>query len=570
MTEAGPDPVSPGDGPAPGTPDVTVIIPVYNTMPYLTDCLQSMVDQTIGADRMEVVAVDDGSTDGSGEELERFGTEHPGLFTVIHQENSGGPAGPCNRGLEVARGRYVFFIGADDYLADYALERMVDRADAWQSDVVMGRIVGVGGRRGQTRFTSDEADVPFPHSQLPFALGNSKMFRRSLLEEHGIRYPLDLRVGSDQPFTVAAMLHARRISVLAGDPYYYGLRREDSSNITFSSGWRTRLEDIGTVMGHIAELVPPGPDRDQILHRHFTWELANRLRADFLDLAEGDQRALTALVRGLADEYLTDGVAAKLPVGPRLRLRLAQAGRLEELRVVVAAERDRLPAPVAVRDGRVFLALPGYGDHPDEWFESRTENVLGRLTGGVRVTGLAWRGPVLEVEATGRSVHPDSAGNVAVEVRALPGTGNVAGAAQRASQDRTAGKPALRAPVVLEPDATVPDGSTLRVELDLSQLPPPTPRERRRWSARLVLDAGDRSFDLPLVADEAVPRDTVTQVRTAAGWFRLLARVGPQRRLVLVRRPVAAEVAPRRERLRAVLRRFPGRSGARGESPRDV
>ena len=97
MNEADPDPVPARPGPEAAfpTPDVTVIIPVYNTMPYLTACLQSMVDQTIGADRMEVVAVDDGSTDGSGEELERFAADHPGLFTVLHQENSGGPAGPC-------------------------------------------------------------------------------------------------------------------------------------------------------------------------------------------------------------------------------------------------------------------------------------------------------------------------------------------------------------------------------------------------------------------------------------------------------------------------------------------
>jgi glycosyltransferase involved in cell wall biosynthesis len=96
VNEADPDPVpaSPGPEAASPTPDVTVIIPVYNTMPYLTACLQSMVDQTIGAHRMEVVAIDDGSTDGSGEELERFAADHPGLFTVLHQENSRGPAGP--------------------------------------------------------------------------------------------------------------------------------------------------------------------------------------------------------------------------------------------------------------------------------------------------------------------------------------------------------------------------------------------------------------------------------------------------------------------------------------------
>jgi glycosyltransferase involved in cell wall biosynthesis len=104
-------------------PDVTVVVLVFNTMPYLTATLDSLVRQTLitrdgGSHRLEVVAVDDGSTDGSGAELDRYAEQHPGLFTVIHEVNSGGPASPCNVGLEHAHGRYVFFLGADDYLGD--------------------------------------------------------------------------------------------------------------------------------------------------------------------------------------------------------------------------------------------------------------------------------------------------------------------------------------------------------------------------------------------------------------------------------------------------------------------
>jgi len=115
--------------------DVTVIVPVYNTMPYLTRCLMSLVRQSIGRSRLEVIAVDDGSTDGSGAVLDRFVRRFPDLFTVIHQPNSGGPAGPSNRGLRLATGRYVFFLGADDYLGRAALARLVAAADGWDADV---------------------------------------------------------------------------------------------------------------------------------------------------------------------------------------------------------------------------------------------------------------------------------------------------------------------------------------------------------------------------------------------------------------------------------------------------
>ena len=110
-------------------PDVSVIVAVYNTMPYLTECLRSLVTQSIGLDRMEIIAVNDGSTDDSPRELERFAKRYPSVMKVLHQANSGGPATPSNRGLEVARGRYVFFIGSDDYLGHEALERLVAGAD---------------------------------------------------------------------------------------------------------------------------------------------------------------------------------------------------------------------------------------------------------------------------------------------------------------------------------------------------------------------------------------------------------------------------------------------------------
>ena len=207
-------------------PDVSVVLPVYNTMPYLTRCLDSLVEQSLGLDRIQVIAVDDGSTDSSPEVLDSYAERHPGSFQVVHQANSGGPAEPCNRGLELAGGRYVFFLGADDYLGPEALERLVRAATHWDSDVIFGRMVGVGGRYvDQRMFGASRREVDFLNSPLAFAVSNTKLFRRSLIEQHRIRYALDLRVSSDQPFTVAALLKSRRISVLSGYPFYYAVRR---------------------------------------------------------------------------------------------------------------------------------------------------------------------------------------------------------------------------------------------------------------------------------------------------------------------------------------------------------
>ncbi|THA57508.1 glycosyltransferase [Streptomyces sp. A1136] len=86
-------------------PDTSVIIAVHNAMSYLGECLESIVGQTPGAERAEVIAVDDGSTDGGGAGPDRYAARHPWM-RVLRQADSGGAGGPRNRALDVARGRY--------------------------------------------------------------------------------------------------------------------------------------------------------------------------------------------------------------------------------------------------------------------------------------------------------------------------------------------------------------------------------------------------------------------------------------------------------------------------------
>lgn len=114
-------------------PDVSVIIPVYNTEAYITECVASVQAQT-GVE-LQIICVDDGSTDTSRELLDRFAAEDDRV-TVIHQPNAG-LSGARNTGLAHATGRYVCFIDSDDYWRDDALARMVRRADEDKLDVLL-------------------------------------------------------------------------------------------------------------------------------------------------------------------------------------------------------------------------------------------------------------------------------------------------------------------------------------------------------------------------------------------------------------------------------------------------
>ncbi|MDI1460066.1 glycosyltransferase [Catellatospora sp. KI3] len=336
-------------------PDVTVITAVYDTMPYLTRCLSSLAQQTIGPDRMEVVAVDDGSTDGSGRELDRWARRHPGVFHVVHQPNSGGPAMPSNRALELATGRYVFFLGADDHLGREALARLVAAADTYGSDIVLGRLTGVNGRYvHQAVFARNAVEIGMFDSALPWALSNTKLFRRDLITKHGLRYPEDMPVFSDQPFTLEACLLARRISVVADYPCYHAVRRADAGNITYRSRHDERARCTERIMELTERLVPAGPDRDAINVRHFAWELSKLLEPDFLRQEPTVRTRVAATVGRLARAHLTDGVEARLPAGAVLRFRLAAADRHDELEAVIAHDATGAAPDVHISAGRVY------------------------------------------------------------------------------------------------------------------------------------------------------------------------------------------------------------------------
>ncbi|MER6362537.1 glycosyltransferase [Kitasatospora sp. NPDC001527] len=349
-------------------PDVTVVIAVYNTMPYLTACLDSLVRQSIGHARMEVVAVDDGSTDGGGALLDTYAARHPGLFQVVHQANSGGPAAPTNRGLALARGRYVLFLGADDWLGDEALERMVTSADTWESDVLIPKQVGVNGRQvPQGIFGATAASVGFEDSALAWALADTKLFRLELIRRHNLARNEDLKVYSDQPFTLAALLRARRISVLADYDHYFLVLREDRGNVTQRAGALDRIRGVAAVQWVAAELAAPGGQLDAIKARHFGWEVPQLLRAGLLDLDPPLREEVCAGVGELVRRFAAHEVYHRLAAADRVRLELAATGRYRALGELIAWEAEHGAPAEVTEDGadgmrRRYAGYPAFRD----------------------------------------------------------------------------------------------------------------------------------------------------------------------------------------------------------------
>ncbi|MBO3733939.1 glycosyltransferase family 2 protein [Glycomyces niveus] len=388
---------------------MSVIMPAHNAMPYLHKGLSSVTRQTIGVRNLELIAIDDGSTDGSGDALDAFAAQHPGLVQVHHQEASGTPSAPRNRGIDLARGEYVFFLDADDYLADRGLERMVAMAEAHDSDVVLGKVVGHGGRGApRSMFHHDQPRADLYTSRVYWTLGPWKLFRRSLLEDHHVRFPLDRRTGEDQVFTFLAYYHARNISVVAGHDCYHIVQRDDGGNLT-SGGMKppahaefNRQTTLELMTDLVGTTVPAGPGRDHLMKRHWEVEGANELaRLLRMRTPEEQQRHFEKL-RDLLERWYTPGTAATLHPDLRLAYHLILTAGLDD---VLEARRRKDDMDLTGAAGRLWAALPGRG--PDALAKGdTTTGPWVEVTDGVPV--MQWldeaaaRGTRLHLRGTGR------------------------------------------------------------------------------------------------------------------------------------------------------------------------
>lgn len=196
---------------------VSVIIPVYNQAPYLAECLDSVLAQTLR--EIEVVCVDDGSTDGSERMLDDY-AKRDLRVKVIHQSNAG-VAAARNNGLAAATGEFIAFMDPDDkYPDDGVLADLVHGAEQNGVDVCGGGLLKLDGRELEPEFTFPEDGVR-DYADYQFEFGFYRyVYRRSLLEGAGIRFP-DLVRFQDVPFCVEALHAAGRFYALRRTVYLY-------------------------------------------------------------------------------------------------------------------------------------------------------------------------------------------------------------------------------------------------------------------------------------------------------------------------------------------------------------
>jgi cellulose synthase/poly-beta-1,6-N-acetylglucosamine synthase-like glycosyltransferase len=232
-------------------PLVSVVVPVFNVEQYLPACLDSVLGQTL--QDIEVICVDDGSSDASRQILEHYARRDCRLRAVF-QENRG-QSSARNRGLELVRGQFVYFLDSDDTIVPHALAELSQCARANQLDLIQFNM--------ETVFESEELRHRHPNMRFRPRNGNypgiwngeaifAKMFenrdyrispcinfiRTEMLREAGLRF-IEGVIYEDNSFTLMLMLTAKRVSYLDQALYHYRVRPH--STITSSIGIKNLL-----------------------------------------------------------------------------------------------------------------------------------------------------------------------------------------------------------------------------------------------------------------------------------------------------------------------------------------
>ena len=212
-------------------PMVSIVVPIYNAENYLRRCVDSILNQEYTD--FELLLVNDGSTDASGDICEEYGDQDPRVI-VIQKENTG-VSDSRNRALDRARGKYLQFLDSDDWITPDATRLFVRAAEEYGCDMVISDFYRVVGERLSTKgdieeegvLTREEFAAHMMENPADFYYGVlwNKLYRRDIVEEHNLRMDTDINWCEDFMFNLEYIRYAKVFYALHAPIYYYVKRK---------------------------------------------------------------------------------------------------------------------------------------------------------------------------------------------------------------------------------------------------------------------------------------------------------------------------------------------------------
>lgn len=262
-------------------PLVSVLIPVYNVEEYLERCLDSVLNQSLT--RIEVICVNDGSTDKSLEILKKY-QENDSRVIIVNKENGGLPSAR-NAGIERAKGEYVGFVDSDDYVQPDMFEKLYNTAKREKSDVVVcgANILPEIPRASDwlyaclspsyRKYDKFDANMLFHDMTVTPFLWRT-LIKKSLIDKYNLRLNETIMIGEDKAFQCKVYPLAESITVIPDKLYNYFWCREGSlMNQTVYGDPEKKVLEHGRLITDIAETVMKYQEREHIKEAFLEWSI---------------------------------------------------------------------------------------------------------------------------------------------------------------------------------------------------------------------------------------------------------------------------------------------------------
>ena len=253
---------------------VSFILPCYNVAPYIGRCLESIEHQDIPQEEYEVICVDDCSPDNTGDVIREYQQRYPNIVYHCHETNKTA-GGARNTGIELAKGKYIWFVDPDDAIVENVLAGLYDKAKELNTDVLFfnkNYINEKGESRQDIQFADLNEVIPGQQFFMKYCPNKRlaevtsvwrEIYNRDFCILNGLRYP-EIRSSQDVVFAWKAFLLAQRVSAIS-DVCYNHFRRPNST-----TGSRGRLKAESAIS---ASLLYPNELLNLIETLHFDNEV---------------------------------------------------------------------------------------------------------------------------------------------------------------------------------------------------------------------------------------------------------------------------------------------------------
>ncbi len=232
---------------------ISVIIPVYNVEPYISDCLQSVMLQTYQGP-LECILVDDCGTDKSIEVAEQLIAEYDGPieFKVLHHDHNRGLSAARNTGIDAAKGDYVYFLDSDDWISDDCVEKLTEPLRQQEFDIIVGDYKMVGGQISGIELSFQEDAYHESGITHTFCNGGvyvmavNKLYRKGFLMKNQLRFE-EGKIHEDEILAFELSCVDKFFYVVKSVTYYYRIR--ENSIVTTNDPTKKLANYAGVLEG---------------------------------------------------------------------------------------------------------------------------------------------------------------------------------------------------------------------------------------------------------------------------------------------------------------------------------